>query len=598
MIDNHRKLGALYLGDERTRFRVWAPNHERVSVTFPGTSHAEILRPSSDGYHEATVAGTRPGDPYLYRLDDSLQRPDPASRFQPDGVHGPSAIVDPSFPWTDSAWTGIPLRDYVIYELHTGTFTAEGTFEAMIPHLDGLRDLGITAIELMPIAQFPGSRNWGYDGVFPGAAQSTYGGPSGLRKLVDAAHAGGLAVILDVVYNHLGPEGNYFSDYGPYFTDRYRTPWGMALNFDGPHSDEVREYFIQSALMWIEECHIDALRLDAVHAIIDSTARPFLEDLADEVHALGDRLEREVILIAESDLNDPRLCRPKQLGGMGLDAQWSDDFHHSLHALLTGEKQGYYEDFGSLHDLAVVFRDGYRYQGQRSRHRGRRFGAPPTGLRPVQFVVCSQNHDQIGNRMNGDRLSVNLSLQQQKLAAAVVILSPFLPMLFMGEEYGEKAPFLYFIDHTDDGLREAVRKGRQDEFKAFAWQGEVPDPAAVETFEKSRLERNQAKAGEGAELLAFYCELFTLRKNAIQLSDDSAGRTETIVLEKERVLIARRWITGVEYLLLFSFNAQWVSLDPPGDSRATQKVLTSDGGVSSSDGRLVMPPFAAAVFKE
>ena len=595
MIDNHRKLGSLYLGDERTRFRVWAPNHERVSVTFPGTSRVETLQPSVHGYHERTVAGTRLGDPYLYRLGDSLERPDPASRFQPDGVHGPSAIVDPSFPWTDSAWTGIPLREYVIYELHVGTFTVEGTFDAMIPHLDGLRDLGITAIELMPIAQFPGARNWGYDGVFPGAAQNTYGGPAGLRQLVDAVHARGLAVILDVVYNHLGPEGNYFNDYGPYFTDRYRTPWGMALNFDGPHSDEVREYFIQSALMWIEEFHIDALRLDAVHAIIDSTARPFLEDLADAVHALGDDLQREVVLIAESDLNDPRLCRPKELGGMGLDAQWSDDFHHSLHALLTGESQGYYEDFGSLEDLAVVFRDGYRYQGQHSKHRGRRFGAPSSGLRPVQFVVCSQNHDQIGNRMNGDRLSSTLSLQQQKLAAAVVILSPFLPMLFMGEEYGEKAPFLYFIDHTDDELREAVRKGRRDEFKAFAWKGEVPDPAAVETFEKSRLNRALMN---GRELFAFYRELLAFRKERFAPSDEPGHRIDTVALETERVLIVRRWIGGKEYLLVFSFNEQMVSFEPLMGSHRARKLIELNGGVDFSEGRIKARPFGVGVFGE
>jgi len=599
MIDNPRKLGALYLGDGRTRFRVWAPNHQKVSVTFPGTSRTETLGPSDGGYHEATLEGTRPGERYLYRLGSSLQRPDPASRFQPEGVHGPSAIVDPSFQWTDSGWKGIPLREYVIYEIHVGTFTREGTFEAMIPHLDGLRDLGITAIELMPIAQFPGSRNWGYDGVFPGAAQNTYGGPAGLRKLVDAAHAGGLAVILDVVYNHLGPEGNYFSDFGPYFTDRYKTPWGMALNFDGPQSDEVRNSFIQSALMWIDESHIDALRLDALHAIIDSTARPFLEELADEVHALGDRLQREVLLIAESDLNDPRLCRPKELGGMGLDAQWSDDFHHSLHALLTGEKQGYYEDFGKLEDLAVVFRSGYRFVGQPSKHRGRKFGAPPTHLRPEQFVVCSQNHDQIGNRMLGDRLSAKLSLQQQKLAAAVVILSPFLPMLFMGEEYGEKAPFLYFIDHTDEELREAVRKGRQEEFKSFAWQGKIPDPAAVETFEKARLRRELAKGKEGRELLAFHRVLLAFRKEKLTSSDDS-DRTETVVLEKERILMARRWIREAEYVLVFSFNEVQVSLELPKAFNVSKKWMDSAGdGVSiTAAGRLTASAFAAALFQK
>jgi len=430
-------LGAIPFDSERCAFRVWAPAAEKAVVhLLSPTDRVVPLKKNELGYHTAIVEGVPAGSDYLYQLDDGPGRPDPASRWQPQGVHGPSRIADPQFAWTDPSWFGLPLRDFVVYELHVGIFSKEGTFDGVIGHLGELKELGITAIELMPVAQFPGSRNWGYDGVCPFAVQDSYGGPVGLKRLVNAAHEHGLAVVLDVVYNPLGPEGNYLNEFGPYFTDRYHTPWGSALNFDGPHSDEVRRYFIENALYWQTEFHLDALRLDAVHAIRDFSAVPFLEELAAACQRQSDKLNRRFHLIAESDMNMARHILPRELGGDGLAAQWSDDFHHCLHVLLTGEQSGYYEDFKGVSQFAKVWREGYAYTGEYSRQRRRRQGSNP-GCNPVkQFVVCSQNHDQIGNRMMGDRLSAALSFDQQRLAAGAVLLSPFVPMLFMGEEYG------------------------------------------------------------------------------------------------------------------------------------------------------------------
>jgi maltooligosyltrehalose trehalohydrolase len=410
------------------------------------------------------VQGVKPGTRYFYRLDGNTERPDPASKFQPEGVHGPSQVIDPHFVWEELHWSGIPFSHYVLYELHVGTFTAQGTFDAIVPHLDELKDLGITSIEIMPVAQFPGDRNWGYDGVYPGAVQNSYGGPEGLKRLIDACHQRGLAVTLDVVYNHLGPEGNYLCDFGPYFTDRYHTPWGAAINFDGPDSDAVRRFFIENALSWVTEFRLDALRLDAVHGIFDFSALHFLQELAAAVHEQAERLNRRIYVIAESDLNDVRLVSSPELGGYGLDAQWNDDFHHALHTLLTGERTGYYEDFGRIQDLAKAFAEGFVYSGAYSPARRRRHGNTSKDLAADRFVVCAQNHDQVGNRLKGDRLSALVSFEGLKLAAAVVLLSPFIPLLFMGEEYGETAPFPYFVSHSDPDLIEVVRRGRRAEF--------------------------------------------------------------------------------------------------------------------------------------
>ncbi|MGA7614471.1 MAG: malto-oligosyltrehalose trehalohydrolase [Thermoanaerobaculia bacterium] len=560
-LEERPPLGATPLDERLTLFHVWAPRASSVELHL--LSPREQLLPmdrEADGYWKR-VAEAGPGARYLFRLDGRSDRPDPASRAQPDGVHHASSVVARDFEWSDSSWSGIPLPLAVFYELHVGTFTPEGTFEAVIPHLDRLARMGITFVELMPVAHFPGTRNWGYDGAFPWAVQSSYGGVTGLKRLVDSAHARGLAVCLDVVYNHLGPEGNYLGEFAPYFTDRYHTPWGDALNFDGPESDEVRRYFIENARMWIDEFHIDALRLDAVHAIVDESARKFLEELADEVHILSRTLHRHVFAIAESDLNDPRLIRPKAVGGYGLDAQWSDDFHHSLHTILTREGEGYYAGFGRLSDLARVYREGFVYTGQYAIHRGRRYGASPAGLPPSRFVVCSQNHDQVGNRMLGERLSSLVPFVRLKLAAAAVILSPFLPLLFMGEEYGETAPFLYFTSHSDPDLIEAVRSGRRAEFASFAWKGEAPDPQDERTFNRSTLDPGQATGEPHRTLLEFYRELLALRSKYPSLGAGDEGTIDPVPFEEKRVLQVRRSVRYDESLLLFNFSESPQTVD-------------------------------------
>lgn len=506
-----------FLDGRRANFRVWAPAARTVDLVL-SAPHQQTLRMDEDkGYHTAVVDGIDAGQRYGFQLDGGGTLPDPASRHQPDGVHGLSAVVARTFDWTDSGWRGHPLDDYVIYELHVGTFTGTGTFDAAAKRIPELRALGMTVVELMPVAQFPGCRNWGYDGVLPYATQNSYGGPAGLKRFVDQCHDAGLAVCLDVVYNHLGPEGNYLGHFGPYFTDRYHTPWGDALNFDGHHSDAVRAYFINNALQWIDEFHIDALRLDAVHAILDQSAHPFLQQLAERVHERASTLDRTVALIAESDLGDPRVIRSIEHHGLGMDAQWLDDFHHSLHTLLTGEQSGYYGDFGRIDQLARAYRSGYVYTGQYSQYRQRSHGMPAPDASPPQFVVYAQNHDQIGNRMLGDRLGRTLSFEQLRLAATAVLLSPFTPMLFMGEEYGEVAPFPYFVSHSEANLVAAVRDGRAAEFAAFAWAGEPPDPQAESTFRSAILNWDLHQEGEHALLVALHRELLRARAELMPL---------------------------------------------------------------------------------
>ena len=558
-------LGATSLGPEGCRFEVWAPAAEQVEVRLVEPDERLVaLTRAERGYHYGVIDGVIPGALYRYRLDAQTERPDPASRYQPQGVHGPSQVVDRDFAWQDAGWSGLPLADYIVYELHVGTFTSEGTFTTIIRQLDRLCELGITAIELMPVAQFPGERNWGYDGVFPFAVQSSYGGPHGLKQLVNACHQRGLAVVLDVVYNHLGPEGNYLGDFGPYFTDRYKTPWGLALNFDGPLSDEVRRFFIDNALYWITEFHVDALRLDAVHAIMDQSACPFLAELAAAVQTRARQLGRRCYTIAESDLNDARLIRSTDQHGYGLDAQWSDDFHHALHTLLTGERSGYYADFGQLEHLVRALREGFVYTGDYSVHRQRRHGNATQGLPAERFVVCAQNHDQIGNRMLGERLSQLVSFAQLKLAAGAVVLSPFLPLLFMGEEYGETAPFQYFVSHSDPGLVEAVRQGRQAEFAAFDWQGQgqsVPDPQDPATFQRSRLNPTLGQSGQHQTLLAWYTELIRLRKQVPALACLNKDNLE--VGASPACVWLRRWHYSSEVFIVFCFGAEDVQLSVP-----------------------------------
>jgi maltooligosyltrehalose trehalohydrolase len=552
------KQGAYYSKNGICDFRVWAPFARSVSLKLVLPEQRLVpLRRDTDGYWRVQTDNCPPGTRYLYRIDEEHERPDPASHFQPDGVHGPSQVVDhAAFAWTDSGWSGLTLRSMIMYEIHTGTFTPEGTFDAIASRLGYLKDLGINAIELMPVAQFPGDRNWGYDGVYPYAVQNSYGGPEGLKRLVDACHRMGMAVILDVVYNHLGPEGNYLWSYGPYFTDRYRTPWGDAVNYDGAYSDEVRSYFIGSALHWVSEYHIDALRIDAIHGIFDFSARHFLQELGEAVHARADELGRKVYVIPESDLNDVRVVKPVVTGGYGLDAQWNDDFHHCLHALLTGERSGYYEDFGAVEQMAKAYREGFVFSGQYSSYRKRRHGSSSKDRPAHQFVVFSQNHDQVGNRMRGERLASLVSFEALKLAAGVVILSPAVPMLFMGEEYGETAPFQYFVSHGDEGLIEAVRKGRREEFKAFGWEGEVPDPLAEETLLASTIDLRQCVQEHHQTLFGFYKELLRLRKETASLNNLSKADMEVRAFPEETMLYVRRWQDDEAVFFLFNFNKE------------------------------------------
>ncbi|RMF88595.1 MAG: malto-oligosyltrehalose trehalohydrolase [Nitrospinota bacterium] len=563
------KNGAWYRENHRCTFRVWAPLAPSVDLRLlTPEEHRIPMDRQERGYWEVVVEGIAPGTRYLYHVPGKGERPDPASHFQPDGVHAPSQVVDHTgFPWTDDRWRGPLLSELIIYELHVGTFTPEGTFEAILPRLPALQELGITALELMPVAQFPGERNWGYDGVYPFAVQNSYGGPAGLKRLVNACHNAGIAVILDVVYNHLGPEGNYLRDFGPYFTRRYQTPWGEAINFDGAYSDEVRAFFIENALYWLHHYHIDALRLDAVHAIHDQSALPFLQELAQQVNRWAQYEGRRVYLMAESDLNDPRLIRPPLVGGYGIHAQWCDDFHHALHALLTGEKQGYYQDFGRIAHLVKALREGFVYTGQYSAYRQRRHGHTAKDRPAEQLVVFAQNHDQIGNRMRGERLSRLVSFEGLKLAAGALLLSPFLPLLFMGEEYGEEAPFPYFVSHSDPALIEAVRQGRQEEFGAFAWQGIPPDPQSVETFLSAKLRWERQEQGKHRVLRDFYRTLIQLRREIPALAQRDKEALEAWGWEAPEVLFLRRWTEESQVFLLFNFHPTAATLPlplPPG----------------------------------
>ncbi len=621
-------LGATYLQGSRCQFIVWAPLAQRVDVrilddrgtTVVPESAAGASRNASRliemqrtqrGYHEATVDGIQLGARYVYCLDGKKDRPDPASKFQPDGVHRASAIIDArGHQWKDATWRGLPLEEYIICEVHVGTYSHEGTFDAIIPHLGELKDLGVTALELMPVAQFPGSRNWGYDGVYPFAVQNSYGGPEGLQRLVDACHAGGLAVVLDVVYNHLGPEGNYLADFGPYFTDQYRSPWGRALNFDGPESDEVVRYFTENALYWLRDFHIDALRLDAIHGIVDCNAQPFLSLLAQAVREVAEQSGRKIHLIAESDLNDVRYIQPVDSGGCGLDAQWSDDFHHALHTLLTGEQSGYYLDFGGIEHLKKALEEGFVYSGQFSEYRRRRHGNSSRQIPASQFVVFAQNHDQVGNRLFGERLSALVSFEATKLAAALVILSPFVPLLFMGEEWGEPAPFQYFTSHSDAALIEAVRRGRKDEFAAFRWRGEPPDAQHEATFIRCKLNHSLKATEPHRTIWEFYQELFKLRKTIPAFAQLSKEQMEVRVVEKDKVLQIRRWCGSDEAIIVANFGDESQNL-PAGRwdgwkvrlDTADQRWLGPNKALSSSvnlseGARLSVSPKSLIVFQK
>lgn len=506
-------IGTKKLGADFYSFRVWAPRCSKVELKlFPGPGEKLVVMEKEDQrYFYAEVPGVSAGRRYVFILDGKKERPDPASRFQPEGVHGPSCVVDPeNYKWKDLKWKGLSLKDLIFYEAHIGTFTPEGTFDAAVKKLPYLKKLGITCLEIMPVAQFPGRRNWGYDGVGLFAVQNSYGGPEGLKRLVNACHSAGIAVCLDVVYNHLGPEGNYLHDYGPYFTKKYHTPWGEAINFDDRESDHVRHFVIQNVFYWITEYHIDVLRLDAVHGIYDFSAKHILREINDAVESAAQKLKRRIFVIAESDLNDSRIIRNRKQGGYGLSGQWSDDFHHAIHSYLTGERQGYYEDFGKLSDIAKAIRDGFVYDGIYSAFRKRRHGSSVKNLAPEKLVVCIQNHDQVGNRAFGERFSELVDFDKQKLAAVLLILSPYTPLLFMGQEYAEATPFQYFIEHGDSNLIRAVRNGRKKEFAAFSFK-DIPEPESQKTFLGSKLSWNLG--GKGKCLLRLYKDLIFLRKS-------------------------------------------------------------------------------------
>ncbi len=584
-------IGANYLGKEGCEFVVWAPFLKKVELKIippVGTIHEmplHIMEKDDNGYWKRVVEDIPPGALYFYRLEEEKDRPDPASYFQPQGVHGPSQVVDhKSFNWNEGGWSGIPLSQMIIYEIHVGTFTPEGNFISIIPRLDELLDLGVNAIEIMPVAQFPGGRNWGYDGVFLFAVQDSYGGPEGLRTLVNECHKRGIAVILDVVYNHFGPEGNYLLEFGPYFTDKYKTPWGKAVNFDESYSDEVRNFFIENALYWFMNYHIDTLRLDAIHAIFDMSAKPILRELAERVEEFSIQQGRRFYLIAESDLNDAKVIKPKQIGGYGIDAQWCDDFHHSLCALITGENVGYYMDFGRVEHIVKSLKEGFVYSGQYSRYRKRCHGNSSKDRAAEQFIAFCQNHDQVGNHMLGERLSNLIPFEGLKLAAGVVLLSPYIPLIFMGEEYGEKSPFLYFVNHSDPDLIEAVRKGRREEFKLFNWKGEPPNPQSIETFLISILKWEKRKEGKHKVLLDFYRNLISLRKNTLALSSLDKNKLDVSGLEEERVILVRRWKDSSHIFCIFNFNKSEVKVRTSLPGRRWRKILDSSEEIWSGLG--------------
>ena len=567
-------------------FRVWAPNAASVALAL-GDRRLAMER-TADGCWRVW-AEAEEGDAYAFVVDGD-ELPDPRSAAQPDGVHARSRVVrHESFAWADDGFRSPPLAGAVLYELHVGTFSAAGTFDGAIEHLDHVRALGVSHVELMPVAAFDGARGWGYDGVAPFAPHAPYGGPDGLKRFVGACHARGLGVILDVVYNHLGPSGNYLGRFGPYFTERYRTPWGDAVNYDGPGSDEVRRFVIDDAVSWVRDYHVDGLRLDAVHAIFDFSATHVLEELTRAVHAAGAALGKHVAVIAESDLNDPRLLHAPEAGGYGLDAQWSDDVHHALHALLTGERHGYYEDFGDVGDLARALERGWAYDGRVSRHRGRRHGRRASGLDGTRFVAFLQNHDQVGNRAAGERLSHLAGLSRARIGAALVLTAPFVPLLFQGEEWAAATPFRYFTAHEDEALALAVREGRRREFAAFAWQGEVPDPQSPETFARSRLDWSERDREPHAAMLRWYRELVRLRRAVPDLGDPRLERTRVASGEDAGWLVVYRGDAAV------ACNLGRQGLRVPVDGGGRAILLASDDGARAVDGGVELAPDAVAI---
>ena len=562
-VPERRPQGAWRLSDASVLWRVWAPLCKRVVLRMHAKQRSIAVNMQAEAgdcfvHQERSVdEGLR----YAFELDDGQAYPDPASRWQPEGIHAASAVFSPqAFSWSDRDWPGIARDSLAIYELHVGTFTPEGTFDAVIPRLPALFELGVTALEIMPVAQFPGTRNWGYDGVHPYAVQNSYGGPHGLQRLVDAAHRAGLAVMLDVVYNHFGPEGNYAGKFAPYLTDRYHTPWGNAINYDGPDSDRVRQFVVDNACMWVRDFHVDGLRLDAVQTIYDFSPRHILADIQTAVQQEAARARRVVHVIAETNQNDVRLVVPPEQGGCGLDGMWSDDFHHSLHALLTGERSGYYCDFGRPEQLVKAWNEVFVYDGCYSPYYRRRHGTRAGAVERSKFVICRQNHDQVGNRAHGERLAALLSPAAERLSCALLLLAPCTPLLFMGEEYGERRPFPFFCSFLDPGLAEGVRKGRRAEFAAtaFAWGAEIPDPQAPETFAAATLQWSWPSGSAHAQLRQLYRDLLAARRDwpALRTGQSTTARLAETPAAASLLVIERGGSEGLLVLANLTPQAQ------------------------------------------
>jgi maltooligosyltrehalose trehalohydrolase len=573
-------------------FEVWAPKVKRVAVAI-GDARYPMDGPDERGYWRASVDQAGPGTDYGFVLDDDAKAyPDPRSEWQPDGVHGLSRVYDQqAFSWSDTNWEALPLERAVIYELHIGTFTAEGTFDAAIERLDYLFTLGVTHVEIMPVAAFPGDYGWGYDGASLFAVTDVYGGPDGLKRLVDACHRCGLGVLLDVVYNHFGPVGNYSGKFGPYMTGKHRTPWGEAVNFEDARSDEVRRFFCDNALMWMRDYHMDGLRLDAVHEFVDRSAEHFLEQLSTEVEELSASLGRRLVLIAESDLNDPRIVTPRADGGYGMDAQWSDDFHHALFAVLAdgGDGKGYYVDFGSLEDLAKSLTKMFVYDGVYSRYRQRTHGRAVEGLSVHRFLGFIQNHDQVGNQATGERLEHLIGADRAKIAAGIVLTSPFIPMIFQGEEFAASSPFQYFAHHEDPEMAKSVKEGRQAEFAAFGWNpNDIPDPEKRETFERSKLKWDEVHEGQHEEMLEWYRRLIGLRRSSASLNDEDLGHVTVQFDEKKRWLTIQRRLVKV-FCNLGDGPAEFANPD------RLPLLMVSRKGVEAGEEKIVLPPDTLAI---
>lgn len=567
-----KKIGGEILGDSG-HFCVWCPHAEKVEVILKDRG-AFPLEKDHFGYWETEIPVSSPA---LYKFKvNSKEFPDPASRFQPDGVHSWSQLAGRDFRWEDEGWEGLSTSQMIIYELHVGCFSKEGTFDGIREKLDHLLELGVNTLELMPIAQFAGTRNWGYDGVYPFAVQNSYGSRESLKHLIDECHRKGIAVLLDVVYNHTGPEGNYLSFFAPYFTEKYSTPWGKALNFDDEYSDGVRNYFIQNALMWLEEFHFDGLRLDAVHEIIDRGAHHFLQELSEAVDELENRTGRTYVLIAESDLNDTRIVNSYEKGGFGLEAQWVDDFHHSLHTYLTGENNGYYSDYGKLENIKKTLQQAFVYDGDYSTFRKKTVGNSPEGCYPHNFLVSIQNHDQIGNRLLGERLGHLISFEALKLSAGILLISPYVPMLFMGEEFAEKNPFQYFVSHTDPELIRAVEEGRKKEFEYFIEEKAVgfPEPQSVETFERSKIGWDFKKDPSQNSLFEYYRYLIRLRKKG--KFSAFTNKSKLVEIKQDNLICISGKEEGKQLLALANFGSGAVKATLPPVKKSNLLFCSSD----------------------